>query len=145
MVWVFANGPGDRSLISGRGRVIPKTKKRFLWPPYLTLSIIKYGSRVSGSSHGKLPPLHLSVVGIENIALGHPQLQSANLYIYIYIYIYWERERERERECMCAFKNVNISLWVPLWYHFKVSTCTSSPSKYCYFLQVVFVKLVLFL
>ena len=42
---VFANGPGDLGSIPGR--VIPKdSKKWYLMPPCLTLSIIRYGSRV---------------------------------------------------------------------------------------------------
>ena len=45
---VFANGPGDRGSITSW--VIPKTQKRYLSPPCLTLSIIKYGSRVKWSS-----------------------------------------------------------------------------------------------
>ena len=44
MVRVFANGAGDLDLIPGR--VIPRTQKWYLMPPYLTLSIIRYGSRV---------------------------------------------------------------------------------------------------
>ena len=44
MVRVFANSPGDRGSIPGR--VIPKTQKWSLMPPYLTLSNIRYGSRV---------------------------------------------------------------------------------------------------
>ena len=48
---VFANGPGD--LGSVPGRVIPKTKKWYLMPPCLTLSIIRYGSRVKWSNPGK--------------------------------------------------------------------------------------------
>ena len=49
---VFANGPGDRGSIPGR--VIPKTlKKCYLIPPCLTLSIIRYVSRVKQSKSGK--------------------------------------------------------------------------------------------
>ena len=49
---VFANGSGDWHLISGQ--VIPKTfKKWYLIPPYLTLSIIRYVSRVKRSNPGK--------------------------------------------------------------------------------------------
>ena len=49
---VFANGPGDRGSIPGR--VIPKTlKKWYLIPPCLTLSIIRYVSRVKWSNPGK--------------------------------------------------------------------------------------------
>ena len=51
MVWVFANGPGDLGSIPGR--VIPKTQKWYLMPPFLTLSIIRYGSRVKWSKPGK--------------------------------------------------------------------------------------------
>ena len=59
MVNVFANGPGDLNSISGR--VIPKTQKRVLDALYLTLSIIRHGSRVSEAILRKewRPPLHL--------------------------------------------------------------------------------------
>ena len=46
MVRVFSNGPGDLGSIPGR--VIPKTL-----PPCLTLSIIRYGSRVKWRNPGK--------------------------------------------------------------------------------------------
>ena len=49
-VRVFANGPGDLGSIPGR--VIPKTLKWNLIPPCLTLSIIRYGSRVKWSNPG---------------------------------------------------------------------------------------------
>ena len=50
-VRVFANGPGDLGSIPGR--VIPKTLKKWnLIPPCLTLSIIRYGSRVKWSNPG---------------------------------------------------------------------------------------------
>ena len=52
MVRVFANGPGDLGSIPGR--VIPKTQKMILKPLCLTLSIMKYGSRVSWSNPGKV-------------------------------------------------------------------------------------------
>ena len=51
MVRVFVNGPEDRGSIPGR--VIPKTKKWYLMPPCLTLSIMKYRSRVKWSNPGK--------------------------------------------------------------------------------------------
>ena len=54
---VFGNGPGDRGLIPGR--VIPKTfKKWYLIPPCLTLSIIRFVSRVKWSNpeKGVAPP-----------------------------------------------------------------------------------------
>ena len=49
---VFANGPRDLSSIPGR--VIPKTfKKWYLIPSCLTLSNIRYVSRVKWSNPGK--------------------------------------------------------------------------------------------
>ena len=47
MVRVFTNGREDWNSIPDQ--VIPKTQKWYLMPPCLTLSIIKYGSRVSGA------------------------------------------------------------------------------------------------
>ena len=65
MVRVFANGPGDGRSIQGRG--ILKTQKYFLMSPCLTLSIIKYGSRVTESIQGKeySLSLHIGVVAID--------------------------------------------------------------------------------
>ena len=51
MVRVFANGPGDLGSIPRR--VIPKTQKWYLMLPRLTLSIIRYGSRIKWSNPGK--------------------------------------------------------------------------------------------
>ena len=48
---VFANGLGDLGSIPGR--VIPKTLKWYLIPPCLTLSNIRYISRVKRSNSGK--------------------------------------------------------------------------------------------
>ena len=48
---VFANGPGDLGSILGH--VIPKTLKWYLIPPYITLSNIRYVSRVNWSNPGK--------------------------------------------------------------------------------------------
>ena len=47
---VFANGPGIWG--STPGRVIPKTLKMVLIPPCLTLSMIRYVSRVKWSNPG---------------------------------------------------------------------------------------------
>ena len=47
---MFANGPGDQGAI--QGQVIPKTQKIVL-DTALTLSIIRYGSRVKWSNPGK--------------------------------------------------------------------------------------------
>ena len=61
------NGSGDQGSISGQ--VIPKTH---LMPPCLTLSIIKYGLRVSWAIQVKKlrPSQHLDVVAIEKEAFG---------------------------------------------------------------------------
>ena len=54
--------------------------------PYLKISIIKYGSRVSGTIEGKelCPPLHLGVLAIEKGTFGSPSYTCINKYIYIY-------------------------------------------------------------
>ena len=51
MVRVIANGPGDLGSITSW--VIPKTQKWYLTPLCLTLSIIRYRSRVNRSNLGK--------------------------------------------------------------------------------------------
>ena len=48
---VFANGSGDWGSIAGR--VIPKTLKWYLIHPCLTLSIIRYVSRIKWGNPGK--------------------------------------------------------------------------------------------
>ena len=47
---VFANGPGNRGSIPGR--VILKTQKWYLMPPWLRLSTIMWGSMVKWSNPG---------------------------------------------------------------------------------------------
>ena len=90
---VFATGSGDWGSIPGQ--VIPKTQKKcYLMPPCLTLSIIRYGSRVKWSDpeKGVVTSLHLSVVAIEKGTFGSSSTLVTNftyfIYIYIYIYIY---------------------------------------------------------
>ena len=51
VVRMFANSPVDRGSIPGRA--IPKTQKWYLMPPCLTLSIIRYVSRVKRSKPEK--------------------------------------------------------------------------------------------
>ena len=53
-----------------------RLKKWYLMSPRLTLSIIRYGSEVSGAIQGKeyYPPLHISVVAIEKEAFRSPNL-----------------------------------------------------------------------
>ena len=52
MVRVFANGLGDLGSISRLSHT-KKLKKWYLMPPCLTLSIIRYGSRVKWRNPGK--------------------------------------------------------------------------------------------
>ena len=47
MIRVFTNDPGDQGSVPDQ--VIPKTQKMVLDAPCLTLSIIRYKSRVSGA------------------------------------------------------------------------------------------------
>ena len=56
-------------------------------PPYLTLNIIRYGSRISGAIQGKEqhPPLHISAAPIEKGAFRSPLTMVGQL-IYIYTY-----------------------------------------------------------
>ena len=59
VIIVFANIPGDWHSIPGR--VIPKTQKWYLIPPYLTLSFIRYISMVKWGypEKGLVPSLNL--------------------------------------------------------------------------------------
>ena len=103
MVRVFANGPEDQSSITGWVRL----KKWYLMPPCLTLSIIRYGSRIKWSNLGKgvasSPILRYSSYckGSLLVALNYCQptfiiwsimlflmfFYAVCIYIYIYIYI----------------------------------------------------------
>ena len=82
MVRVFANGSGDLGSIPGR--VIAKTQNWYLMPPCLTLSILRYGSRVKWSNleKGVAPPQHLVVVAIENGAFRSLSTTVANFTFY---------------------------------------------------------------
>ena len=65
--------------------------KWYLIPPCLTLSNIRYVSRVAIQGKEWRPPLHLGVVAIEKGAFWLLSTKIANLtliYIYMYIYIY---------------------------------------------------------
>ena len=87
MVRVFTNGPGDRGSILGL--VIPKPQKKVLDASLLlclTLSNIRYGSRVKWNNTGKgvAPSPTLWCNSFEKGTFELPLL----IYIYIYIYIY---------------------------------------------------------
>ena len=51
---MFANGPGDLGSILCQ--VTPDSKKWYLMPPCLALSIIRYGSKLKWSNPGKVVP-----------------------------------------------------------------------------------------
>ena len=72
---ISLRSPVDRGSIASR--VIPKTKKWYLMPPWLTLSIIRYKSRVKWSNPGNrvAPYPNLGVVAIEKGASGRPRLR----------------------------------------------------------------------
>ena len=81
---MFANRLGDLGSIPGR--VIPKTQKWYLMPPCLTLSIIRYGSRVKWSNPGKgvapSPTPWCSKLSKREPS-GHPRLWSPTLLFYL--------------------------------------------------------------
>ena len=83
MLRVFTNGPRDQCSIPGR--VISKTQKVVLDAYCLTLSIIRYGSRISGAIQGKemRAPLHLGVVLLKLVPSGSPSTTVGQLTIYI--------------------------------------------------------------
>ena len=60
-----------------------KLKKWYLMPPRLTLSIIRYGSKVKWRNLGKgvAPPRHL----MKREPSAHPRLQSPTLLFFFYI------------------------------------------------------------
>ena len=92
-VRVFASGPGDLGSIPGR--VMPKTQKWYLMPPCLTLSNIRYGSRVKWSNPGKgVPPFPTPWCSSYRkrslrVTLDYGRQLYLLIYIYIYIFIYF--------------------------------------------------------
>ena len=81
-VRVFAIGTGDLGSIQVES--YQRLKKWYLMRPCLTLSIIRYGSRVSGAIQGKesRPPLHLDVVSYRKGSLRVTLDYGRQLYIY---------------------------------------------------------------
>ena len=85
-----------------------KLKKGYLIPPCLTLTIIRYGSRVSRAIQGKeqCPPLHFSVVTDKREPL------SANLYIYVDLAL------NNQQDLICR-------KMLPVISYYEFLTCTS--------------------
>ena len=95
---VFTNGLGNRDSILGR--VIPNTLKWYLMSPCLTLSIIRYRSRVKWSNPGigvVLSPtprcrsywkrsLRVTFDEVTNFTYLYIYWESVHIYVYIYIY-----------------------------------------------------------
>ena len=87
---VFASGPRDRDLISGR--VIPKTLKMVLDATLLNTQYYKVGIKSKVEQYRERSSallLHLGVVAIEKGAFGSPSTKVANFTNYIYNDIYW--------------------------------------------------------
>ena len=91
---MFTNGLGDLGSISRLSHT-KDSKKWYLMPPCLTLSIIRYGSRVKWRNPGKgvapFPTLWCSSYwkGSLRVTLDKVcQLYFIYIYVYIYIYIY---------------------------------------------------------
>ena len=78
---VFTNGPGD--LGSMPSRVIPKTQKKYLMPPCLTLSIRLKGKVEQSKERSSAFPYTLGVVAIEKGAFGSPSTKVANFTLLI--------------------------------------------------------------
>ena len=83
MVRAFASGLREWGSIPGRVilKKKKKKKKRYFMPPCLTLSIIRYRSRVKEAIQRKElhPLLHPSVVAIEKGAFGLPPTMVSEL------------------------------------------------------------------
>ena len=82
-VRVFAKSPGDWGTIPGL--VIPKLRIWYLLPHCLTLSIIRYGSRVKWSNPGKgvVPSRTPRCSSYWVEPSGHPRLRSQTLHLLI--------------------------------------------------------------
>ena len=87
MSWVFANGPGERSSVPGR--VLPKIQKWYLMLACLTLSIIRYGSRVKWSNpeNEVVHSQHIVVVAIEKGAFESPSTKGDNFTLLTRVWI----------------------------------------------------------
>ena len=114
---VFADDPGDRGSLPGR--VIPKTQKWYLTPPCLTLSIIRYGSRLKSSNSGKESYLflHLSVVAMEKGAFRSSSTKVAN-FTYIHIFM-----RIHKCICICIYAYMSLSLYIYIYVHIYLHDC----------------------
>ena len=69
-----------------------KTPKRYLMPPSLTLSFIRYVSMVKGAIHGKgsRPPQQLGVAAFEKEAFGSASTtvgQLFNFFIWFHVFL----------------------------------------------------------
>ena len=127
---VFANGLGD--LGSVPGRVIPKTLKWYLIPPFLTLCIIRYVSRVKWNYPGKgvAPSLTLRCSSywkgslLVSLDYGHQQQQLWDKYIFLELY------------------GKNLSLFIFIWWStVKNPLKKKNQKKNYYFYKIRSVKI----
>ena len=91
---VFVNGPGDQGL--SQVELYQRLKKWYLILPCLTLSIIRFISRVKWSNPRKRVEPSPTSQSLKRKPLGCPRQQSPTYYIYIYIYIYFFFKKNRD-------------------------------------------------
>ena len=113
-----------------QNQVILKTQKWYLMPPCLTLSIIRYGSRVKWSNPGKgaapSPTSCCSSYWKWSLRVAHDY--GRQLYIYIYIYIYMT-EAKQERHVIARL------LWGLYLKYSKLEDKAISKPIYNYFVK----------
>ena len=97
-LWVECLPMIRETVVQSQVKSYQRLKKWYLMPTCLTLSTIRWGSRVKWNNQGNgvAPSQHLGVVAIKKGAFGSPSTKVTNfttyicvcVYIYIYIYIY---------------------------------------------------------
>ena len=95
-----------------------RLSKWYLIPPCLTLSSIRYVSRVKWSNPGKgCPSLHLGVVAMEKGAFGSPSTTVANFtYIYVYMYMYiWVYIYKYVYIYMCIYIHIYVYIYLYIY------------------------------
>ena len=87
--WVEYSPMVRETKVQSQVRSYQRLKKRYLIPPYLTLSIIRYGSKVKWSNPGNevAPSPTRQCCSYQNRAFGSPSTMVATFFTYIYIYI----------------------------------------------------------
>ena len=109
---LFCSPMGRETGVQSQVESYQRLKKRYLMPPCLTLSIIRYASKVKWSNpgNGLHPPLHLSVVAIERGVFGSPSNAVAN-FTFLMLYSYW-----------CIHTIFNADEFSPLFFAWHISS-----------------------